>query len=91
MMTMAWIAWYKPLVLAGAPMIFWMFALWRVSRAIIISVRRMLSETEMEKYGRPKLIAAEFQMLLSGCEVWKMSAIPIAVSVMSAESIAVGL
>lgn len=37
---------------------------------MIISVRRMFSETESEKYGRPKLMATEFQMLLSGCEVW---------------------
>jgi len=35
-----------------------------------MTVRRTLSETEIEKYGRPKSMAAEVQMLLFGCEVW---------------------
>jgi hypothetical protein len=51
-------------------MAFLMFLLCRMSRPTIISVRRILSEREIEKYGRPKLMATEFQMLLSGCEVW---------------------
>lgn len=37
--------------LTGAPMVFRMLALCRVSRIIIISVRRILRETEIEKYG----------------------------------------
>jgi hypothetical protein len=35
-----------------------------------MSVRRMLSESEIEKYGRPKSMAVAFQTLLFGCEVW---------------------
>ena len=61
---------YNPLAPAGAPMAFRMFLLCRMSRDTIMSVRRMLSESEIEKYGTPKLMATELQMLLSGCEVW---------------------
>jgi hypothetical protein len=43
-----------------------MFLLCRTSRMTIMRVRRTLSETEIEKYGRPKLMATEFQMLLFG-------------------------
>ena len=39
-------------------------------RATIISVRRVLSPIEIEKYGRPKLMAAGFQLLLPGWETW---------------------
>ena len=63
-------AWYNPLALIGTPMVFRMLMICRLSRETIISVRRMLSETETEKYGRPKHMAPEFQMLLFGCETW---------------------
>ena len=46
------------------------FLLCRTSRVTIMSVRRILSESEIEKYGRPKLMAVEFQILLFGWEVW---------------------
>ena len=68
MTIMASIAWCKLLVLAGVPMVFLISTLCMMSRIMIISVRRMLRETEIEKYGRPKLMAIGFQMLLSGCE-----------------------
>ena len=61
---------YNPLIPTGAPMAERMFLLCRASRMTIIRVRRTLSEIEIEKYGRPKLMAIEFQMLLLGCEVW---------------------
>ena len=52
--------------LAGAPMI---FLVCRIRRTTIMSVRRMLSESEREKYPRPKLTAREVQILLFGREV----------------------
>lgn len=68
-----------------------MFLPCKTRRVTIMSVRRTLSETEIEKYGRPKLIAIEFQMLLFGCEVWYMNMIPIATLTTSAQNDATGL
>jgi hypothetical protein len=55
----------------------------------IMDVRITLIAREIEKYGMPKLTVIVFQKLSCGCAVWSMSMIPIAVSVMLAESIAV--
>ena len=54
-------------------------------------VRRTLSETEMERYGTPKLMAAEVQMLLCGRESWYMNTVPIARLIVSVQSVAGGL
>ena len=85
---MVTMALYSPATPAGAPMAVRMFLLCRTRRVTIIRVRRTLSETEIEKYGRPKLIAIEFQMLLFGCEVWYMNVIPIAVLTTLARNVA---
>ena len=69
-MSMVTMALYNPVAPEGASMAVRIFLLCKTSRITIMSVRRMLSEREMEKYGRPKLMAMEFQMLLFGCEVW---------------------
>jgi len=47
---------------------------------MIMSVRRILSESEIEKYERPKSMATESQMSLFGCEDRWMSMMPVAVS-----------
>ena len=69
-MSMVMMALYSPVSPLGAPMAVRISLLCRTSRATIMRVRRMLSEIEIEKYGRPKFMATEFQMLLFGCEVW---------------------
>lgn len=46
---------------------------------------------EIEKYGRPRLMATEFQMLLSGCEARWTNVTPVAAPMMSAEGVTVGL
>ena len=84
---------HKPLIPGGAPTAMRMFLLCRTSRVTIMSVRRMLRATEIEKYGRPNLKAIVFQMLLFGCgsEVSYMSKIPIAIFIMLVQSTTVGL
>jgi len=69
-MSMVTMALYNPEAPEGAPIAVRMFLPCRMSRVTIKSVRRTLRETEIEKYGRPKSMATEFQMLLFGCEVW---------------------
>lgn len=59
---------YSPVLLFGSPMAFRIFLRWRRTLATIMSVRRTLSDTEIEKYGMPMLAAREFHML-TGCEV----------------------
>ena len=50
----------------------------------------MLSPIEIEKYGRPKLTTVVSQILLFGCEVWKMSTMPVAVRFTLALSVCAG-
>ena len=69
-MSIVTMALYNPVIPAGAPMAVRTFLLCRTSRETIMTVRRTLSPTEIEKYGMPKLMAMLFQILLSGCEVW---------------------
>ena len=47
---------YDPPTPAAAPIAFWIFLLCIASRAVIMTVRRMLSAKEIEKYGAPKRI-----------------------------------
>lgn len=65
-MTMALTAWHNPLAMNEVPMVFRMLMICRVSRVTIMNVRRMLSGTEIEKYGRPKRMTSGSQMLLPG-------------------------
>jgi len=82
-MNMVTTALYNPVSPEGAPIAVRTFLLCRASRITIMSVRRTLSESEIEKYERPKLTATESQMLLFGCEDRCMSMIPVAVSTTS--------
>ena len=41
----------------------------RISRMVIMRVSKMLSATEIERYGRLKSMAVVFQELSSGCEI----------------------
>ena len=36
-----------------------MFLVYRMSRMMIMRVRKMLSEAEIDRYGRPKLVTTE--------------------------------
>ena len=67
---MVMIVLYTPVVPAGESVAARMFLPCSKSRMTIMRVRKVLSEIEIEKYGRPKLMATVFQTLLSGCEVW---------------------
>ena len=59
---------------------------------MIMSVRRTLSETEMEKGGMPMLVMSEHPSPQYGVETWKyMRTIPVAAPVTSALSITNGL
>ena len=59
---------YNSPIPPGLPMAARMFLQCRRSRMTIMRVRRTLSETEVEKYGRPMFMEIGVQMLLSGCE-----------------------
>ena len=62
---MATILLYNLLGLTRGPMACRMLLLCRTSRATMMSVRRTLSETEIEKYGRPMSGFKEYHILLS--------------------------
>ena len=66
---MVTISLYNLLGLARGPMASRMLLLCRTSRATMMSVRRTLSETEIEKYGRPRFALKEYHRLV-GFVVW---------------------
>jgi len=82
-MSMVTTALYSPVNPEGAPIAVRILLLCRTSRITIMSVRRTLSESEIKKYGRPKLMEVEPQTQLFGCEDWWMSTVPVAVSTTS--------
>ena len=89
---MVTIALYDLLLPAVAPMALRIFLICRISRTTMMSVRRTLSETEIEKYGTPNLNIEEgFRMPLPGCAVLYMSRMPITISVASTVSVAIGV
>ena len=62
---------YNLLASVGAPNAFRIFLPWRMSRITIMSVRRTLSEKEIENNGVRKVSEVDV-------EIWWMKAIPIA-------------
>lgn len=66
---MAMVALYNPPILNGVFMTFRISLLSRRSRTVIMSVRRTLSETEIE-YGMPTLMVVDRQIVQVGCEIW---------------------
>ena len=59
------------------PMAVRIFLLYMTSLTTIMRVSRMLRETKIERYGRPKSKTTDFQVFLSGCEVrWMNIMIP---------------
>ena len=89
-MNMVAMALYNPLIPAAEPAATRTFLLCRMSRMTIIRVRRTLSETEIERYRRPKsrvVEAREPPHLLD----WKTSVmIPVATLIMLAQSSLLG-
>ena len=81
---------YSPRIPPRAPRIMRTSLMCRTSRAAIMMVRRTLSETEIERYGRPKWTATETQSICSP-RAWSTSVImPAAIFVTSTQSIAAG-
>ena len=75
-------------LLASTPMAFLVFLLCRMSRTAIMSVRRILSETKIERYGIPTLAPNECAKLFA-CEALQVYAIPIARKITLAEGVTV--
>ena len=67
-MSMVMTVLYNPVNPEGAPMTLRIFLLRRMSRITIMSVRKTLSESEIERYERPRFTVTVFWMQLPGCE-----------------------
>ena len=82
---------YSPLNLDGAPVVARMSLPCRTSRMTIRKVRRILSETEIAKYGRPKKLAIGVWGLFRPQACQTSIIIPIAEPITLAQSITAGL
>jgi len=90
-MSMVETALYSPLIPAADPVAARMFLPCRASRTTIIRVRRMLSETEIERYGTPNWENLGSMPLAHGCCRKYSITIPIPILIALAQSIAEGL
>ena len=86
-MSMVATAMYNPLIPDGEPVAARTFLLPRKSRRTIMRVRRTLSETATEIHGILYLRRRMAQVLLTGCDIWKMTKIPIPILMSLAQSV----
>ena len=84
-MSMVAMVLYNLLILGGDPIIAQIFLSCRTSRMTIIRVRRMLSETEVERLGRVKMVLPHPQDLVASTMT------PVTTLTALAQSIAAGL
>jgi len=76
-MSIVMVALYNP-ILPAAPLVERMFLLCSTRRVTIMTVRRTLSETEIERYGRPKSRVVVIEKRLHSKPSETSSMIPIA-------------
>ena len=90
-MSMVATATYNPLIPYGDPVAVRTLLLLRKSRRTITKVRRTLSETEIEIHGTLYLRRRMPQVLLTGCDIWWTTRIPVPKLEALAQNVTVGL